>query len=161
MSHLPLLVTDHVTAEPVGSAIIARGLRKIYQSYPATTGESSGVFLWLRQLRQAMRLTTAAPRTVVALDGIDLDVRRGEILGLMGPNGAGKTTLIKILCGLLDPSAGTARVAGYDVVQDRPSVKRAVSYVSTTGWMGLEWALTVEENLRLYATLFGLRGSSA
>ena len=76
MSHLPVLVTDHVSAEPVGSAIIARGLRKIYQSYPATTGESSGVFLWLRQLRQAMRLTTAAPRTVVALDGIDLDVRR-------------------------------------------------------------------------------------
>src|SRR5712692_9030160 len=101
------------------SAVFARGLRKVYQSYPEATGESSGVFLWLGQLRQALRLTSAPPRTVVALDGIDLDIRQGEILGLMGPNGAGKTTLIKILCGLLDPSVGTARVAGFDVVRDR------------------------------------------
>jgi ABC-2 type transport system ATP-binding protein len=133
-------------------------LRKVYQSYPMPTGESGGVFLWARQLRQAVRLTSAPARTVVALHSLDLDVRRGEILGLMGPNGAGKTTLVKILCGLLEPTSGSARVAGYDVMQDRRLVKRTVSYVSTTGWMGLEWPLTVEENLRLYATLFGLRG---
>ena len=119
------------------------------------------MFLWARQLRRALRATSVPPRTVVALDGVDLEVRRGEILGLMGPNGAGKTTLIKILCGLLDPSAGTACVAGYDVRTQRAAVKRSISYVSTTGWMGLEWALTVEENLRLYARLFGLQGALA
>jgi ABC-2 type transport system ATP-binding protein len=153
--------TVSALTDPGESAVIARGLRKVYQSYPTAAGETSGVFLWLRQLRQALRLTAAPPRTVVALDGIDLKIRPGEILGLMGPNGAGKTTLIKILCGLLDASEGEARVAGYDVVRERRLVKRAVSYVSTTGWMGLEWALTVEENLRLYATLFGLRGTTA
>ena len=79
----------------------------------------------------------------------------------MGPNGAGKTTLIKILCGLLEPSEGDATVAGYDVSRERDRVKRSVSYVSTTGWMGLEWALTVEENLLLYARLFGLAGDAA
>jgi ABC-2 type transport system ATP-binding protein len=145
----------------VPPAVVARGLRKVYQSYPAATDESGGVFLWARQLRRALRATSVPPRTVVALDGIDLEVRQGEILGLMGPNGAGKTTLIKILCGLLDPTDGTAQVAGHDVVRERNAVKGAVSYVSTTGWMGLEWALTVEENLRLYAGLFGLSGTAA
>ncbi|HLZ29295.1 MAG TPA: hypothetical protein VKV73_18420 [Chloroflexota bacterium] len=82
MSQLPVLATDHVSAEPVELGVIAQGLRKVYQSYPAATSESGGVFLWLRRRRQAMRLTAAAPRTVVALDGIDLDVQRGEILGL-------------------------------------------------------------------------------
>jgi ABC-2 type transport system ATP-binding protein len=141
--------------------VVARGLRKVYQSYPTPSDEAGGVFLWARQLRRALRATSVPPRTVVALDGIDLEVQRGEILGLMGPNGAGKTTLIKILCGLLTPSAGTACVAGYDVRTQRAAVKRSISYVSTTGWMGLEWALTVEENLRLYARLFGLRGALA
>jgi len=145
----------------VSPLVVVRGVRKVYQSYPTASEEAGGVFLWARQLRRALRATSVPPRTVVALDGVDLEVRRGEILGLMGPNGAGKTTLIKILCGLLDPSAGTACVASYDVRTQRAAVKRSISYVSTTGWMGLEWALTVEENLRLYARLFGLQGALA
>ncbi len=155
----PLPLQAH--ADTADSIVFVRGLRKVYQSYATPGGEMSGLFLWLRQLHQAVRLTAAPPRTVVALDGIDLDIQRGEIVGLMGPNGAGKTTLIKILCGLLDPSRGEARVAGHDVVHDRLLVKRSASYVSTTGWMGLEWALTVEENLRLYARLFGVPGARA
>jgi ABC-2 type transport system ATP-binding protein len=146
---------------PHDIAVVARGVRKTYQSYPAPRGESSGVFLWARQFRQALRLTAAPPRRVVALDGLDLEVRRGEIVGLMGPNGAGKTTLVKILCGLLEPTGGAVSIFGCDVVRDRAAVKRAVSYVSTTGWMGLEWPLTVEENLQLYAALFGLGGQPA
>jgi ABC-2 type transport system ATP-binding protein len=145
----------------VAPAVIARGLRKAYQTYPTTIGESGGLLLWARQFRRGLRLTAVAPRTVVALDGVDLEIKQGEILGLMGPNGAGKTTLIKILCGLLTPSSGSAVVAGYDLLRQHEQVKRSISYVSTTGWMGLEWALTVEENLLLYARLFGLAGDAA
>jgi ABC-2 type transport system ATP-binding protein len=136
-------------------------VRKTYESYPAPGNEAGGIFLWLGQLRRVLRLTSEPPRRVVALDGIDLNVASGEIVGLMGPNGAGKTTLIKILCGLVTPSEGTARVNGYDVATQQEAVKRSISYVSTTGWMGLEWALTVSENLLLYARLFGLHGATA
>src|SRR5215218_774774 len=142
-------------------AIVVRGLTKVYESYPATNAEAAGLFLWLGNLRRALRVTSERPRRVVALDGVDLDVAPGEVLGLMGHNGAGKTTLIKILCGLITPTSGDVRVNGLDVVAERDRVKRSVSYVSTTGWMGLEWALTVEENLLLYARLFGLGGAAA
>lgn len=143
------------------AAVEVAGLSKHYDSYPSAPGESSGLILWAAQLRRMLRWTAEVPRRVVALDHIDLAVRQGEILGMMGPNGAGKTTLIKILCGLLEPSSGTGQVAGFDIMRQRDEVKRSVSYVSTTGWMGLEWALTVEENLLLYARLFGLPGSVA
>jgi ABC-type multidrug transport system ATPase subunit len=56
------------------------------------------------------------PKTTVAVDGISFGIQRGEIFGLLGPNGAGKTTTIKMLCTLLEPTSGTARVAGYDIV---------------------------------------------
>jgi hypothetical protein len=65
-----------------------RGLTKVYESYPAASAEASGLFLWLANLRRALQLTTERPRRVVALDGIDLDVAPGEVLGLMGHNGA-------------------------------------------------------------------------
>ncbi len=141
--------------------IVVEGLKKIYEGYPSPGNEAGGIFLWFGQARRALRLTSEPPRRVVALDGIDLSVGKGEIVGLMGPNGAGKTTLIKILCGLVTPTAGTARVNGCDVVTQQEAVKRSISYVSTTGWMGLEWALTVAENLLLYARLFGLQGAIA
>ncbi len=99
--------------------------------------------------------TKGDPTTRVALDGVDLQVERGELFGLLGPNGAGKTTLIKILTTLLLPSSGTARVDGFDVVRDTEEVKRRISMVSggeTSGY-GL---LTVEENLWMFARFYGL-----
>jgi len=141
--------------------IVVEGLKKIYEGYSSPGAEAGGILLWFGQARRALRMTSEPPRRVVALDGIDLNVGKGEVVGLMGPNGAGKTTLIKILCGLLTPTEGTARVNGCDVVIEQEAVKRSISYVSTTGWMGLEWALTVSENLLLYARLFGLRGTLA
>lgn len=136
--------------------IYAAGLTKTYQNFAAVEGESIGLFAWVRQLRRAWRLTSEPRRRVTALDAIELAIQPGEIFGLMGPNGAGKTTLIKILCGLIEPSSGSAWVDGFNVMTERDRIKQAVSYVSTTGWMGLEWPLTVEENLQLYARLFGL-----
>src|SRR5580693_133401 len=61
--------------------------------------------------------------STVAVDGLDLDVRRGEIYGFLGPNGAGKSTLLRVLCTLLRPSAGHAMVAGYDVVAEPQEVR--------------------------------------
>ena len=64
-----------------------------------------------------------------ALHGIDLTVDRGEIVGLLGPNGAGKSTLMRILCGVLGPTAGTARIKGFDVVTESLEVRRHVGYL--------------------------------
>ncbi len=66
---------------------------------------------------------------LVAVGGLDLDVRRGEIFGFLGPNGAGKSTTIRMLCGLVRPTSGTATVAGHDVVADPVEVKRRVGYM--------------------------------
>ena len=95
------------------------------------------------------------PRQLVALDGVDLEVRRGELFGLLGPNGAGKTTLIKILTTLLAPSSGHARVAGFDVAKEPEKVRPRINMVSggeSSGY-GL---LTVRENLWMFSQFYGI-----
>lgn len=100
------------------------------------------------------------PKEVIALDGVDMEVKKGELFGLLGPNGAGKTTLIKILATLLLPTSGTACVDGYDVSKDVKEIRRGISMVSggeTSGY-GL---LTVEENLWMFARFYGLENKVA
>lgn len=102
----------------------------------------------------------AEPQQLVALDGVNLEVRRGELFGLLGPNGAGKSTLIKILATLLLPTSGVALVDGLDVTRDMPEIRRRISMVSggeTSGY-GL---LTVEENLWMFARFYGLDNQTA
>ncbi len=89
-----------------------------------------------------------------AVEGLDLEARRGEILGLLGPNGAGKTTTVKMLSTLIRPTAGTATVLGHDVVQDPDRVRREIGYVPQE--LTADGYLTARENLRLYANLYHL-----
>lgn len=88
-----------------------------------------------------------------ALGGLDLEVDAGEIYGLVGPNGAGKTTLIRILCAILRPTAGSARVLGFDVASEVGRIRPRIGYVSQA--FSLYEALTVGENLRFYGSLYG------
>jgi ABC-2 type transport system ATP-binding protein len=89
-----------------------------------------------------------------AVDHISFDVKAGEVFGFLGANGAGKTTAIRMLIGLLQPSAGTARVAGHDVAKESESVKRSIGYMSQR--FSLYEDLTPRENIRLYGGIYGL-----
>jgi len=91
-----------------------------------------------------------------AVDGIDLKVDAGEIYGFLGPNGAGKSTTVHMLTTLLPPTAGTARVAGYDVVEDGPEVRKAIGAALQEA--ALDPFLTGREHLRLQTAMHGITG---
>lgn len=93
---------------------------------------------------------------LVAVHGLDLEIRRGEVFGMLGPNGSGKTTTIRMLCGLVLPTSGTAEVAGFDITTQAEQVRRRIGYMSQR--YGLYDELTVAENLRFYASVYGLVG---
>jgi ABC-2 type transport system ATP-binding protein len=94
-----------------------------------------------------------------AVVDLSLSVGGGQIFGFLGPNGAGKTTTIKMLCGLLPPTRGRARVAGFDIASERTRIKRHTGYMAQT--FSLYPDLTVEENFRFFAGVYGVYGRAA
>ncbi|MBS1860001.1 MAG: ABC transporter ATP-binding protein [Acidobacteria bacterium] len=94
---------------------------------------------------------------IAAVDHLDLTVARGEIFGLVGPDGAGKTTTLRMLCGLMDPTEGSALVAGHDTAREAQAVKDRIGYMAQR--FGLYQDLTVAENMIFYADLFGIEGT--
>jgi ABC-2 type transport system ATP-binding protein len=110
--------------------------------------------------RELRRWFGAGRDRSIALDGIDLDVEPGHVHGMLGPNGAGKTTLVKVLTTLLVPSAGQARVDGWDVVEQARQVRRRIGLV-LGGERGLHDRLSARENLRYAGVLHELSRSEA
>lgn len=152
---------DNIPSPPI---VQVHHLAKTYEgmerSLRGTKLEVKGPALWLRGLSRGLHLTNSTAPPVTALRDVSFQIAPGEVFGLVGQNGSGKTTLIKILAGLIRPSSGSGEIAGISL--DHPEgVRRQVSYVSTTGWMGLEWPLTAAENIRVFASFCGLPGRLA
>jgi ABC-2 type transport system ATP-binding protein len=118
----------------------------------SSTGQSQPLAIDVQGLR---RVYNVKPKPVVALDGVDLRVEPGEFFGLLGPNGAGKTTLIKILTTLLLPSAGSARIFGFDVVEQTKQIRRIMNMVAGGEQSGYG-ILTVREQLWMFSQFYGL-----
>ena len=114
---------------------------------PARVGTGEGPAIETRDLTRRFG-------TFTAVDGVTLQVAAGEIFGLLGPNGAGKSTTFKMLCGLLAPSAGMARVAGFDMIHARASARGAIGYMAQAFAHPAD--LTVRQNLTFNARAYGL-----
>jgi ABC-2 type transport system ATP-binding protein len=93
----------------------------------------------------------------IAVDHIHFQVKKGEIFGFLGPNGAGKSTTIRMLCGLLMPTAGKGRVAGFDIMKEPEKIKQQIGYMSQK--FSLYEDLTVMENLHFFGGIYGLSGT--
>ncbi len=91
-----------------------------------------------------------------AVDNVSFDVPKGSIFGFLGPNGSGKTTCIRMLCGLLEPTSGTATVNGCDIIKQPEEIKRTIGYLNQA--FSLYRDLTVEENLNFFGGIYGLSG---
>lgn len=115
--------------------------------------------LWNWQVEDHMKAITANNLTkrfgsFTAVDEISFEVERGEIFGFLGANGAGKTTAMRMLCGLLIPTSGEGKVAGFDIYQEPEGVKKSIGYMSQK--FALYEDLKVWENLRLYGGIYGV-----
>jgi len=107
-----------------------------------------------RGLVQVFQTRQGKKKTEVrAVDGVDLDIAEGEVVGFLGPNGAGKTTTLRMLTTLLKPTAGTARVAGYDVTTESEQVRRNIGYVSQAG--GISSYARAGEEVMDHGMLYG------
>ena len=99
------------------------------------------------------KLLNRKTQSVNALDNLNLTIKKGEVFGLLGPNGAGKTTLVKVLCTLLPPDEGTAKVNGFDVIKQQMRVKESIGTLFSVGERGFFWRLSGYSNLEFFAAI--------
>ena len=132
-------------------AIEARQLVKKFPARPGTGDKSADVSPARRGFSLFRKREPKAMFT--AVNGVDLQIERGEIFGLLGPNGAGKSTTIRMLCTLLEPTSGSAQVNGFDIVRQANDVRRSLGTV-LAGERSIYWKLTGRENLEYFAALY-------
>jgi ABC-2 type transport system ATP-binding protein len=148
----------HTRAEKTLAALLGEWIRweLIHRLTRAETALSAIEVNGLqRRYKSKTGLRRSAVKDSLAVDNISFEVAPGELFGLLGPNGAGKTTTIKMLITLLTPTAGSARVLGYDVVKDSREVRRRIGYVFG-GDRGVYERLSAYDNLRYFAELYGV-----
>jgi len=126
--------------------------KQLVKKFPARAGTGDKNGAPAPQLRRQL-FARKEPKTMfTAVNGVDLQIERGEIFGLLGPNGAGKSTTIRMLCTLLEPTSGTAQVNGFDIVKQATDVRRSLGTV-LAGERSIYWKLTGRENLEYFAAL--------
>ena len=99
------------------------------------------------------KLFNRKTQSVNAINNLNLTINKGEVFGLLGPNGAGKTTLVKVLCTLLPPDEGTAKVNGFDVIKQQMRVKESIGTLFSVGERGFFWRLSGYSNLEFFAAI--------
>ena len=128
-------------------------------AYAIETTGLTKKFIRRRKIKQIV-LHPLQRETITALDGIDLQIKKGELSGILGPNGAGKTTLIKLLSTLILPDAGKAWVNGYDILRHPESIKQSIG-LATGEERSFYWRLSGRGNLQFFATLYNMSPSQA
>jgi len=131
-------------------------LSKIYRGNPPGANRS-----WVEALVDVAEQAWKRPEARAVVDRVTLEVRRGELFGIVGSNGAGKTTFLKLLSCLVYPDSGSATVNGYDIVRNRSAVRRSVAIAKAGGWMSTLWQLNGRENLLFRARMCGLSAREA
>lgn len=117
-------------------------------------------FMPTRRLKEMLSHPFRKGKNILAINGVNLKVKRGEVVALVGPNGAGKTTLIKILCSLILPTRGVAYVNGYDIARYSEKVKNSIGLVVSEE-RSFYWRLTGRQNLEFFSSLCNLSGRQA
>jgi len=148
------MAVNAATPDPERFAVEVYGVRKRFISREGLPlgwgfGDAHWIISSLIKYRQERQWKNA-------VDGVDLTVRRGELLGLLGPNGAGKTTFLRCLATLLRLDEGSAFVNGYDVVRQPDEVKLSMNLIGSGQWSAFDWGLTVRQNLHFFGTLYGI-----
>ena len=127
---------------------------QLVKKFPARPGTGNKTESAPATRRRRWPFSKREPKAMfTAVNGVDLQIQRGEIFGLLGPNGAGKSTTIRMLCTLLEPTSGTARINGFDLVAQANDVRRSLGTL-LAGERSIYWKLTGRENLEYFAALY-------
>jgi ABC-2 type transport system ATP-binding protein len=138
---------------PLVSGVLGTAIRRPTRG-PQTQAPAEGVGTLQAENQIVVRDLTKHFGDVQAVNGLNLDIKKGELFGLLGPNGAGKTTTISMLCGLLEPTGGSAYIAGLDITQEPQKVKELIGVCPQD--VAVYKFLSGMENLELFGTLYGM-----